>query len=199
MKRSVTVSGEDNAVPSDDDPAVPADRTNDASVEDAFSEFLADDASEASELDKLKAQVAEANDRALRSQAEIENVRRRFRRENEEAIMYANKPLLSDLLPVVDNIERAIESANSNTDVSGLLEGVKIVAEQLLNVLEKHNCPRIAAEGEQFDPELHQAILQQPSDQPKGTVITVAQQGYKLHDRLIRPTQVIVSTGPADE
>lgn len=191
------MSDEEKNVPSDDDSNV---STGDAATanEDAISEFLADEATEASEIEQLESKLAEANNRALRAQAEVENVRRRFRRENDEAVLYANKPLLSDLLPVVDNIERAIESANSSNDASGLLEGVKMVAEQLLAVLEKHNCPRIDAVGEQFDPEFHEAILQQPSDEPKGTILTVAQHGYKLHDRLIRPSQVIVSTGPAE-
>ncbi len=191
------MSEEDKSVPSDDEQAV---STEDGTVEDAIKEFLADDeaaaAADMSEVDKLKAEAKEANDRALRAQAEVDNVRRRFRRENEEAMLYANKPLLTDLLPVIDNIQRALDAAKSNPESSGLLEGVSMVAEQLIGVLEKHNCPKIQAMGEQFDPDLHAAILQQASDEPKGTIIEVAQDGYRLHERLIRPSQVIVSTGP---
>ncbi|MFC1759093.1 nucleotide exchange factor GrpE [Planctomycetota bacterium] len=193
------MSEEEKVVPSDDEQAV---STEDGIVENAIEEFLADDAvaasTDMSEVGKLKAAAKEANDRALRAQAEVDNVRRRFRRENEEAMLYANKPLLTDLLPVIDNIHRALESARANPEGSGLLEGVSMVAEQLIGVLEKNNCPMIQAKGEQFDPDLHAAILQQASDEPKGTIIEVAQDGYRLHERLIRPSQVIVSTGPAE-
>ena len=193
------MSEEDKVVPSDDEQAVSTEQDSGDAVEDAINEYLADDATEMSEIQKLKSLAQEANDRALRAQAEVDNVRRRFRRENEEAMLYANKPLLTDLLPVIDNIHRALEAAQANSESSGLLEGVSMVAEQLIGVLEKHNCPMIQAKGEPFDPDLHAAILQQPSDEPKGTIIEVAQDGYRLHDRLIRPSQVIVSTGPAEE
>ena len=201
------MSEEEKVVPSDDAVSTEATPNENGVVEDAINEILADESAEKSsemtEVDKLKAQVKAAEDRALRAQAEVDNVRRRFRRENEEAMLYANKPLLSDVLPVIDNIHRAIDAAKDNAakdnaDSSGLLEGVAMVAEQLVGVLEKHHCPKIDALGEQFDPELHEAILQQPSDQPKGTIIQVAQEGYRLHKRLIRPSQVIVSTGPAE-
>ncbi len=192
------MSEEDKVVPSDDEQAVSTENADSGNVEDAINEFLADGAGATSEVEKLKAEVREANDRALRAQAEVDNARRRFRRENEEAMLYANKPLLTDVLPVIDNIQRALEAAKSNPESSGLLDGVSMVAEQLIGVLEKHKCPMIKAIGEQFDPDLHAAILQQPSEKPKGTIIEVAQDGYRLHERLIRPSQVIVSTGPAE-
>jgi molecular chaperone GrpE len=105
---------------------------------------------------------------------------------------------MRDLLPVVDNIERAIEAAEKQGDSESLLAGFKLVHQQLLNVLSQHNCVKIEAQGQPFDPQFHAAILQQPSDKiPAHHVLLVAQAGYKLHDRVVRPAQVIISTGPA--
>jgi molecular chaperone GrpE len=151
-----------------------------------------------SQVLSLKCELADANDRVLRTQAELENFRRRTRRDMEEGAKYAKQELLLDLLPVVDNIERALESSQQNSDLASLLQGVTMVSQQLLSVLNKHNCPRIGAPGDSFDPEIHEAIAQQPSDEfPPGAVVLVARPGYKLYDRIIRPAQVIVSSGKA--
>ena len=148
----------------------------------------------ADEHEQLRSQVAEAQDRYLRSQAELENTRKRLRREMDEERRYAELPLLADLLPVIDNINRAIEAAEKNADAATLLAGIKMVSQQLNGVLEKHQCQPIQAEGQPFDPAVHQAIMQQPSDQhPDNTVVAVGQTGYKLHDRVVRPAQVVVS------
>ena len=97
-------------------------------------------------------------------------------------------PLIRDLLPVVDNIERAIEAAVKSGEATSLLEGFKLVHQQLLTALEQHHCKPMAALGEAFDPNLHAAILQQPSDDfPAQHVAHVAQVGYLLHDRVVRP------------
>ena len=157
----------------------------------------------------LEQEIREANDRALRANAELENFRKRSQRELADERRYAIVPLVRDLLPVLDNFERAIESAETQarrdseghgaagkTDVSHLLDGVKMVATQFEAVLKQHQCVRIETVGEPFDPNQHQAIAQEPSDQyPAGTVTRSAQVGYKLHDRVIRPAQVFVSTG----
>ncbi len=151
------------------------------------------------DLETLRKGLKEAEDRLLRGQAELENLRRRSRREIEEERRFSNQPFLTDLLPVIDNVGRAIEAASQSPDASGLLEGFQMVAQQLIETLAKHHCSRIEAEGEPFDPSLHEAISQQPSDEhDSGTVVLVALPGYQLHDRVIRPAQVIVSTGPAD-
>lgn len=156
-------------------------------------------ASVMSEADRLRAEALEAKDRALRAQAELENVRKRMRREMEDERRYALLPLLRDLLPVVDNMGRAIEATSTSAaDASGLLAGVKILAQQLETTFSQYHCHRITALGEPFDPHRHAAISQQPSNEyPAGVVMLVAQDGYQLHDRVIRPAQVIVSTGPA--
>jgi molecular chaperone GrpE len=145
----------------------------------------------------LEQQVREANERALRANAELENYRKRSQRELADERRYAIVPFARDLLAVVDNLERAIEATQKSPDSSGLLDGVKMVASQLESVLKQHQCVRIDTVGAAFDPNFHQAIAQEPSDQyPAGTITRATQAGYKLHDRVIRPAQVFVSTGP---
>ncbi len=151
-------------------------------------------------VDRLEKELADASDRALRIQAELENYRKRMHRELADERRYAIVPFARDLLAVVDNLERAIaaaQNADGEQGGQGLLEGVKMVATQLENVLVQHQCQRIPAVGQPFDPNLHQALGQEPSEQPEGTVTRALQSGYKLHDRVIRPAQVFVSSGPA--
>ena len=147
----------------------------------------------------LEAQLQDANERALRSHAELENFRKRSQRELADERRYAVVPLVRDLLPVVDNLERAIAAAEKAEGGSALLSGVQLVATQLAAILKAHQCVRIEAVGAPFDPNFHEAIGQEPSDEhPAGTVSRAFQAGYKLHDRVIRPAQVFVSTGPAN-
>lgn len=142
----------------------------------------------------LQAQLEEAHDRQLRLQAELENVRKRMLRTVEEERRYACLPLMRDVLPVVDNLQRAIQAAEQHENATALLEGVKLVAAQLDSVLQRHHCAPIEAHGAVFDPHLHEAIAQLPSDDHEpGHVCLVTQTGYQLHDRVIRPAQVIVA------
>ena len=113
----------------------------------------------------------------------------------DERLRYANLGLLRDLLPVIDNVDRAIEAAEKNADAAALLEGFKMVSQQLGEVLKRHHCTRIEALHTPFDPNVHHAVMQQPSEEhPANTVLMVTQNGYQLHDRVVRPSQVIVST-----
>jgi molecular chaperone GrpE len=145
----------------------------------------------------LAAELAASNDRALRLHAEMQNLRNRTSREIADERKYAALPILRDLLPVVDNIDRAIESAEKAGEAGKLVEGFRLVRQQLATALSSNSCELIAADGQPFDPNVHQAILHQPSaDVPAGTVTMVTQPGYKLHDRVVRPAQVIVSSGP---
>jgi molecular chaperone GrpE len=154
-------------------------------------------AAEGSDGTRLANELAVANDRALRLQAEMQNLRSRTSREIADERRYAALPVLRDLLPVVDNIDRAIEAAEKAGEAENLLEGFRLVRQQLMTTLNRHQCEPIAADGLPFDPNFHQAILQQPSSQvPAGHVMMVTQSGYKLHDRVVRPAQVIVSSGP---
>ena len=158
-------------------------------VMDESSPGLAEDAS------AVQQELAAAKDRALRTQAELENYRKRMRKEMEDERRYAQLPLLSDLLPVLDNVQRAIQAGEKSAEGAGLLAGFKMVAQQLEGVLARHHCQRIDALHKPFDPHLHAAILQQPTSEfPPNTVVQVAQDGYQLHERVLRPAQVIVST-----
>jgi len=148
--------------------------------------------------DSLADELAAANDRYLRLQAEMQNLRNRTSREIADERKYAALPVLRDLLPVLDNIGRAIEAAEKAGEAENLLAGFRLVRQQLETILTRHECVPISPEGELFDPNFHQAILQQPSaDVPANHVIMVTQTGYKLHDRVVRPAQVIVSSGAA--
>jgi len=162
----------------------------------------------------LEAQLQDANERALRSQAELENFRKRSQRELADERRYAVVPFVRELLPVVDNLQRAIDAAEHRSPhaphedaasrsetptVDSLLAGVQMVASQLEAILKAHQCVPIEAVGAPFDPNIHEAIGQEPSDEyPAGTVSRAFQAGFKLHDRVIRPAQVFVSTGPAN-
>ena len=150
----------------------------------------------AGDLESLRAELAEANDRTLRTQAELENFRKRSRREYEEAQRYREIDLLRDLLPVLDNVLRAIEAAEKTTDVESLRSGFRMTAQLIEKVLGSHGCQTIETDGTAFDPTVHDAILQQdaPGVAP-GTVVGTASRGSRLHDRVVRPAQVIVAKG----
>jgi molecular chaperone GrpE len=147
--------------------------------------------------DELADELAGANDRLLRLQAEMQNLRNRTSREIAEERKYAALPVLRELLPVLDNIGRAIEAAEKAGEAENLLAGFRLVRQQIETILSRHECQPISPEGELFDPHFHQAILHQPSAAvPADHVTMVTQTGYKLHDRVVRPAQVIVSSGP---
>ncbi len=145
----------------------------------------------------LQEQLAEAEKRALLQQADSENFRRRKSREAQEQVKYASLPLINGLLDVMDNLNRALDSAADETEGSSLREGVKMVAAQLEAMLKNHGCVKIETVGQVFDPNLHEAIQMQPAEEPANTIVLEAQAGFKLHDRVVRPPKVIVSTGPA--
>jgi molecular chaperone GrpE len=146
------------------------------------------------DMEQLQGELAEARDKILRAQADLENYRKRSRRELEEERRYANVPLLKDLLPVVDNIDRALEAAQKAGEGGALLEGIKLVKQQLAAALARHHCVEINAQGEAFDPHFHEALTAvSVPNQPANSVVQVVQPGYQVHDRVIRPSQVIVS------
>ncbi|MEQ8784682.1 MAG: nucleotide exchange factor GrpE [Pirellulaceae bacterium] len=149
------------------------------------------------DLDSLRSEVHEANERALRSHAELENFRKRARREMEEERRYASLPLVRDLLQVLDNLERAIEAAGKSDTATGLLDGVRMVSQQMTATLTQHHCTRIDAIGAPFDPHLHEAAGQEPTDQfEPGCVSREIRSGYLLHDRVVRPAQVLIAAPP---
>ena len=146
------------------------------------------------EMELVRTQLAEARDKMFRAQAELENYRKRARRELDDERRYAEIHLLREMLPVLDNIHRAINAAGKNADPTALLEGVRMVRQQLETLLERHHCQPIEAVGQPFDPARHEAVMQQTRpDQPEGTVTDVVQTGFQLYDRVVRPAQVVVS------
>lgn len=164
-------------------------------------EQVVDDIAQAiAEQASLQEELAAAKDRAMRLQAELDNVRKRALRQIEEERLYACLPLIRDLLPVLDNMDRAVEAAEKTHDVESLLSGVKMVASQFIEALGKHDCKPIQALHEHFDPNLHHAISQMPSEEHPANVIThVAQTGFQLHDRVVRPSQVIIAAGTPED
>lgn len=155
-------------------------------------------------MDRMAQEVEQSRQRVLMAQAELENFRKRTRKDYEEQLRYAAMPLVEDILQVRDNLVRAIEAAASAGDtaeaVEGLKSGVELVTKQLDDVLAKHGVKPIPAVGEVFDPNFHQAIAQTPSDQhQEGMVAIEATAGFQMHERVVRPSQVVVSTGSAQQ
>lgn len=144
--------------------------------------------------EQLPQLLKDAEDRLLRTQAELENFRKRSRREYEDAQKYREIDLLRDLLPVLDNVLRAIEASEKTADVESLKSGFRMTAQQIEKLIESHGCKTIETDGQAFDPAIHEAILQQSvPDAKPGTIVGTASRGYRLHDRVVRPAQVIVA------
>ena len=147
--------------------------------------------------EKLKTaerQAQENHDRFLRVAAELDNFRKRKEREVSDLRKYANQALLKELLGVVDNLERALASSRENSEPEGLTEGVEMTLKELLKIFDKFGVQPIEALQQPFDPNLHEAVMQEPSDAvPANTVVKELQKGYLLRDRLLRPSMVVVS------
>jgi molecular chaperone GrpE len=146
---------------------------------------------------RLQADLDRFRDLALRSQADFENYKKRAAREKEEAIKYANSSLLEKLVAIVDNFELGLEAAKGEAERSPVYSGMTLVLKQLNDFLSENGLQPIEAEEKKFDPNLHEAIAHQPSHLPEGTVLRQTRRGYGFKDRLLRPSQVIVSSGPA--
>ncbi|WP_111979287.1 nucleotide exchange factor GrpE [Algibacillus agarilyticus] len=139
--------------------------------------------------------VADQQESVLRAKAEVDNIRRRSAQDVEKARKFALEKFSSDVLVVVDNLERALESADKeNDDLKPMIEGVELTLKSFTDALEKHGVKQVNPEGETFNPELHQAMSMVPNpDVPPNTVIAVMQKGYELNGRLVRPAMVMVS------
>lgn len=151
---------------------------------------------EVEEGDKLQADLDRFRDLALRSQADFENYKKRAAREKEEGIKYANSALLERLLPIVDNFELGLEAARGEGEDSPVFKGMSMVLRQLMDFLAEHGVQPIDATGQKFDPNLHEAITHEPSKEfPEGVVIRQTRRGYRMKDRLLRPSSVAVASG----
>lgn len=146
------------------------------------------------ELDKCKTLAEQHREMHLRALADLENYRRRARKEKEDALKYAVVPLLEALLPVLDNFERALDAADQTGNAAVLQEGIEMVYRQFLNVLSQSGLTMIEAEGKPFDPHEHNAVMQVETDKVEsGIVVEELQAGYRYMDRVIRPSMVKVS------
>jgi len=149
-------------------------------------------------LSQLQGDLERFRDLALRTQADFENFRKRAAREKDDAIKYANASVLERLIPILDNFELGLNAARTSSDASGILTGMDMVARQLNDFLSQHGVEPINAEGQKFDPNLHEAVAQEASATvPEGTIIRQLRKGFKLRDRLLRPATVMVSKGAA--
>ncbi len=153
------------------------------------------------ELDALRAERDDLKDRFMRALADAENARKRSEKDRREAENYGGSKLARDMLPVYDNMKRALEAASGGEteDSKALIEGVELTMRELLNVFSKHGMTLISpAVGDKFDPQQHQAMFEAPVPGTKaGDIIDIAAEGFMLHDRLLRPAQVGVSSTPA--
>ncbi|MFM8583883.1 MAG: nucleotide exchange factor GrpE [Planctomycetaceae bacterium] len=151
------------------------------------------------QLERAHAERETTQQKWLMALADLDTYRRRVRKEADEARRFAVRPLAEDLLPARDNLHRALEAARSATDVAQLVQGVQMVIRQFDDVLVKHQVTAIEAVGRPFDPNLHQALQQQQSaDHPPMTVLAEYQRGYQMHDRVIRPSTMVVAAPPAN-
>jgi molecular chaperone GrpE len=154
-------------------------------------------------LSKLEAELAtareearQANDRVVRERADAENLKKRAAREQSEAVRFGTERLVRDLLPVVDNLERAVQAAQGGGNGKPLVEGVELVLKALLEVLARHGVTRVEAEGSHFDPAHHEAVAHvESAEHEPNAVIQEHQSGYRLNERLLRPALVTVSKG----
>ena len=145
----------------------------------------------------LQADLSRFRDLALRSQADFENYKKRSAREKEEAIKYANSSLLEKLIAIVDNFELGLEAARAEGEKSPVFSGMSMVLKQLMDFLTENGLQPIEATGQKFDPNLHEAIAHEPSGEfPEGVVLRQTRRGYRMKDRLLRPSSVVVSSGP---
>lgn len=146
------------------------------------------------ELEKLRAEAEEHKQRLLRTQADFDNFRRRTLKEKEELGKYASAKLITELLPVIDNFERALSTTAENADLSSYAKGVEMIFRQLEGILKTEGLTAMEPVGTPFNPEFHQAIMQVESDEyEEGTVVEVVQKGYLLKDKVLRPAMVKVS------
>jgi molecular chaperone GrpE len=146
-------------------------------------------------------QVNKWKDVAARSQADLDNFRKRMAREKSEAIQYANRSLLEQLLPIIDNFEMGLKAANaSEGDSSVILTGMSMVFKQINDFLGEQGVEVIESDGQVFDPNVHEALKQESSEEvPEGQVVYTMRRGFRMKDRVLRAANVVVSSGPAEQ
>ena len=174
-------------IPIDDEQPEDAEQTLEGEPADAAPD-------DSNELQKLKAERDMLFEKLARAQADYQNSRKRMQADFDQRAQYANATLIKSLLPVIDNFERALAQDPAKSDAASILRGMQIIHDQWLNMLKQQQVQEIAPQpGEPFDPNRHEALMQQESDFPEGSVVQTLQKGYALHDRTLRPAQVSVS------
>ncbi len=149
-------------------------------------------------ISELKALCDKNYDLYLRAEAEIDNIKKRFKRERDDLGKFANESILKELLPVMDNLQNAVLYLEGKKGDSSLVEGVSLTLKMLAEVLKKWGVREINAQGQEFDPNLHQAVMnEEVQDLKPGLVVKELQKGYILNERLLRPSMVVVSKTPA--
>ena len=152
------------------------------------------------EIEDLRRQVEDRQDKLLRALAETDNVRRRAQRDREEHLKYANESLIRDLIPVLDNLDRALTAGRGTPGATTVVEGVELIQRELLRVLEKNGLTRYSAVGQPFDPTRHEAIARVVSvEQPPNTVVAETALGYMLHGRLLRAAATATMAAPDED
>lgn len=185
----------------DDDDAGPREQEPRRAAGEAITESLLKAKKELEEaLTQTQAEAKSLHDRWLRSAADLENYKKRAVREREEVAKFGNERLLKDFLPVVDDLDRVVQTPlGDDLRSQAVLEGVKLVSKKFLDQLEKHGVKAFSALGKTFDPNTQEAVQQVHSDEPAGKVVTELQRGFTLQDRLLRPALVVVSLGPPSQ
>ena len=146
------------------------------------------------EVEALRAEKSAVYEKLARVQADFTNARKRLETDMETRLAYANQSLIESLLPVIDNFDRALAQDPAKVDAATILKGITLVSEQLKSLVAKYNVEEVTPQpGDDFDPNLHQAIMQQESDLPEGKVTMLLQKGYTLKGRVVRAAQVAVS------
>ena len=192
-EKPVEVKSEEPAAQAEEDAKPTAEETTEKAVSAEGTEITAEQ-----EMVRMQRELEEANDMMLRLAAELDNYKKRVAKERESLIRYAVQGIVQELLPILDNFERAIGSANESKSFDSFLEGVRMIFEQMYDTLERKGVSRIDAVGKTFDPTVHEAVMQVTSEEhPENVVVEEFQKGYMLHDRVIRPSMVAVSTRSA--
>ncbi|MCK5340105.1 MAG: nucleotide exchange factor GrpE [Desulfobulbaceae bacterium] len=186
-KKNISVEEESEEIPLEEEAAV---------AEEAPEEHEED----GDTLEKCREETVEIQDKLLRLAAEFENYKKRMDREKSTALKFAEENILKELLPSLDNLERAVEQGRNTDDIAVLQEGVEMIMDNLLSVLKKFGLEPVASQGEPFDPNFHEAMVMEASSEvPENHVLQEFQKGYMLKDRLIRAAKVVVSKGDTEE
>lgn len=188
-------------MPTDDEIAKDARSEAESAAEAGSDASAAGMSPEAAETEEsLKAQCDELRDKLLRAQAECANISKRMHQQNVEAVKHAGMGLAREILLVVDSLDRSLAGLQSGAADGSVLDGIRLIADQLAKVLSDHGVKPIESVGHPFDPMRHEAMMSDyESDKPVGTVTAEYQRGYMMHDRVLRPAKVVVAAKKADE